>query len=41
MLLNKSVYRRLFNAFEIKLFIGDCQLFLNKIVFRRLSNVFE
>ena len=28
--LNKTVYRRLSNAFEIKRVIGDCPLFLNK-----------
>ena len=28
--LNKTVYRRLSKAFEIKLVIGDCPLFLNK-----------
>ena len=38
--LNKTVYRRLSNAFEIKRVIGDCPLFLNKMVYRRLSNVF-
>ena len=27
---NKTVYRRLSNAFEIKRVIGDCPLFLNK-----------
>ena len=39
--LNKTVYRRLSNAFEIKLVIGDCPPFLNKTVYWRLSNVFE
>ena len=39
--LNKTVYRRLSNAFEIKRVIGDCPLFFNKTVYRRLSNVFE
>ena len=29
--LNKTIYRRLFNAFEIKQVIGDCPLFLNII----------
>ena len=28
--LNKTVYQRLSNAFEIKRVIGDCPLFLNK-----------
>ena len=28
--LNKTVYRRLSNAFEIKRVIGDCPLFSNK-----------
>ena len=39
--LNKIVYRRLCNAFEIKRVIRDCPLFLNKTIYRRLSNVFE
>ena len=39
--LNKIVYRRLSNAFEIKWVIGDCPLFLNKTVYRSLSNIFE
>ena len=39
--LNKTVYRRLFNSFEIKPVVGDCPLFFNKTVYRRLSNVFE
>ena len=39
--LNKTVYRRLSNTFEIKRVIGNCPLFLNKTVYRRLSNVFE
>ena len=39
--LNKKIYRRLSNVFEIKRVIGDCPLFLNKTVYRRLSNVFE
>ena len=30
MFLNKTVYRRLSNAFEIKRVIEDCPLFLNK-----------
>ena len=38
--LNKKVYWRLSNAFDIKRLIEDCPLFLNKIVCRRLSNVF-
>ena len=28
--LNKTIYRRFSNAFEIKRVIGDCPLFLNK-----------
>ena len=40
MFLNKTVYRRLSNAFEIKRLIGDCPLFLYKTVYQRLSNVF-
>ena len=39
--LNKTVYRRLSNDFELKRVIGDYPLFLNKTVYRRLSNVFE
>ena len=39
--LNKTVFRRLSNAFEIKRVIRDCPLFLNKIVYRILSNAFE
>ena len=31
--LNKTVHRRLFNAFEIKRVIGNCLLFLNKTVY--------
>ena len=38
---NKTVYRRLSNAFEIKGVIGDFPLFFNKTVYRRLSNFFE
>ena len=38
---NKTVYRRLSKAFEIKRVIGDCPLFLNKPVYRILSNVFK
>ena len=41
MLLNKAFYRRLFNAFDLKRFIGDCPMLLNKVVYRRLSNGFE
>ena len=53
MLLNKSVYRRLSNAFDysglskivqcfgIKLFIEDYSIALNKAVYRRLFNSFE
>ena len=39
--LNKTVYRKLSNAFEIKRVIGDRPMFLNKTVYRRLSNAFE
>ena len=39
--LNKIVYWRLSNAFEIKRVIKDCPMFLNKTVYRRSSNVFE
>ena len=39
--LNKTVYRRLSNAFEIKWVIRDCPLFLNKTVYLRSSNIFE
>ena len=38
---NKTVYRRLSNAFEIKRVIEDYPLFLNKTVYLRWSNVFE
>ena len=41
MLLNKMVYRRLSNAFDLKRFIGDCLMLLNEVVYQRLSNVFE
>ena len=41
LVLNRTIYRRLSNTFEIKRVIGDCSLFFNKIVYRRLSNVFE
>ena len=41
MFLNKTVYRILSNAFEIKRVIGDYPMFLNKTVYWRLSNVFE
>ena len=41
MLLNKTVYRRLSNAFDLKRFIGDCLMLLNEVVYQRLSNVFE
>ena len=40
MLLNKAVYRRLSNTFEIKQFIRDCPMDLNKVVYRRMSNEF-
>ena len=39
--LNKTVYRRLSNAFEIKRLIEDCPLFFNKTIYRRLFNAFE
>ena len=39
--LNKTIYRRLSNDFEIKRVIGDYPLFFNEIVYRRLSNIFE
>ena len=38
--LNKTVCRRLSNAFEIKRIIRDNPLFLNKTIYQRLSNVF-
>ena len=41
MLLIKAIYRRLSNAFELKLFIGDCPMLLNKAVYRILSNGIE
>ena len=41
MLLNKVVYRRLSNAFDLKRFIGDCLMLLNKAIYQRLSNSFK
>ena len=35
--LNKTVYRRLSNAFKIKQVIKDCPLFLNKTVYRSVQ----
>ena len=41
MLLNKVVYQRLSNAFDLKRFIRDCPMLLNKVFYRILSNAFE
>ena len=39
--LNKAVYRRLSNAFDLKWFIGGCPMLLIQAVNWRLSNAFE
>ena len=41
MFLNKVVYRRLSNTFNLKRFIGDCPKLLIKTVYQRMSNAFE